>query len=75
MTVATHEKQEKEQRNIYIRQRFSKYYKDNYEPKRRLIAEHINLGYTNFRRFTVNKHEYSHEPLDKIEKFLKEQGY
>lgn len=79
MAVATQDKQErvkaKEQRNFYVRKRFLKYYKDNYEPKCRLIAEHVGLGYMNFKRFTINNHDYGNKSLDKIEKFLQEQGY
>lgn len=73
MTVAT--KEERVERNIEIRNRLLKYWRENYEPKYKLIAQEINVDYTNIRRYVNKHHNFGMENLDKIEKFLKKQGY
>lgn len=73
MTVAT--KEERVERNIEIRNRLLKYWRENYEPKYKLIAQEINVDYTNIRRYVNKHHNFGMENLDKIEKFLMEQGY
>lgn len=73
MTVAT--KQERAKRNTEIRKRLVKYWHHNYQPKYSLIAEEIEVDYTNLRRYAVNRHNFGTENLDKIEKFLIKQGY
>lgn len=62
-------------RNKDVRVRFNKYYTDNFEPKYRLIAEAMGLGYINFRRFATHKHDYGHGALNRVEKFLNEHRY
>ncbi|MEK0238188.1 hypothetical protein WMY98_12110 [Staphylococcus capitis] len=66
---------EKKERNKEVRDRFIKYYTDNYEPKIKLLANAMGLGYMNFQRFVTYKHEYSNDSLYRVEKFLDEQGY
>lgn len=73
MTVAT--KEERVERNIEIRNRLLKYWRENYEPKYKLIAQEINVDYTNIRRYVNKHHNFGMDNLDKIEKFLMEQGY
>ncbi|MCC9117505.1 hypothetical protein LOY18_12005 [Staphylococcus capitis] len=63
------------ERNKNVRDRFQKYYADNYEPKYRLVAEAMGLGYINFRRFATNRHDYAEDSLERVENFLDEQGY
>lgn len=73
MTVAT--KEERVERNIEIRNRLLKYWRENYEPKYKLIAQEINVDYTNIRRYVNKHHNFGMDNLDKIERFLMEQGY
>ncbi|WP_192945733.1 hypothetical protein [Staphylococcus cohnii] len=73
MAVATRE--ERAERNDDIRNRLIKYWRENYEPKYKLIAKDMDVDYTNLRRY-VNKYQnFGLENLDKIEKFLIKQGY
>ncbi|GEQ04016.1 MULTISPECIES: hypothetical protein [Staphylococcus] len=73
MAVATRE--ERAERNSDIRKRLVKYWRENYEPKYNLIAEDIEVDYTNLRRYVINRHNFGIENLDKIENFLVKKGY
>lgn len=75
MTTSIANKSETSELNKEIRKRFNQYWKDNFQPNLKLIANYIDTGYTNFKSFNSNHKDYGQQTLKKIDSFLKEQGY
>lgn len=65
----------KQERNALIRQRLLKFWHENFQPSYKLIAEHIDVSYTNLRRFANQHQDFGANNLNKIDKFLTEKGY
>ncbi|QXU91402.1 hypothetical protein [Staphylococcus epidermidis] len=70
MPTATKEHKEvMAERNIEIRDRLLKFWRENYEPKFKLISSEIDVSYTNMRRYVNKHHNFGKKNLDKLEKF------
>lgn len=75
MTICTRDKTNTAELNKEIRKRFNQYWKENFQPNLKLISNYIDIGYINFKSFNSNHKDYGQKTLQKIDSFLKEQGY
>jgi hypothetical protein len=61
-------------RNEQLRERFSRFLENNYNPQLRVLAKVIGISYQNLASWNAGSLEYGIKTLTKIELFLESKG-
>jgi hypothetical protein len=62
-------------KNEMVRQRFFKFYEDNYNPNCKAICQELGINHPDFYRWKADKLDYGVKSLTKISRFLESKNF